>query len=111
MQSPVFFYAFLVTTDASLSFTFIGNACGIFTGSRNTRILCDPWLVDGVFEGSWCHYPPLKTRFEDVADVDAVFISHLHPDHFDVRYFNFDRQKPILILNHGPNFLRKQLKE
>ena len=99
-----------MTTSASLSFSFIGNACGIFTGSRNTRILCDPWLVDGVFDGSWCHYPPLKTRFEDVADVDAVFVSHLHPDHFDVRHFDFDRQKPILILNHGPNFLRKQLK-
>ena len=111
MQSTDFFYAFLVTTSASLSFSFIGNACGIFTGSRNTRILCDPWLVDGVFDGSWCHYPPLKTRFEDVADVDAVFVSHLHPDHFDVRHFDFDRQKPILILNHGPNFLRKQLKE
>ena len=100
-----------MTVAASLSFEFIGNACGIFTGSRNTRILCDPWLVDGVFDGSWCHYPPLTTQFEDVADVDAIFVSHLHPDHFDVRNFDFDRQKPILILNHGPNFLRRQLIE
>jgi len=41
-----------------MNFTFIANACGVFTFSRGTRLLMDPWLDDGVFEGSWCHYPP-----------------------------------------------------
>ena len=48
-----------------MKFKFIGNAGGIFTGSSGTRILCDPWIVDGVFEDSWYHYPPLKTKFSD----------------------------------------------
>lgn len=92
-----------------LTFQFIANACGIFTGSKGTKILCDPWLNDGVFEGSWCHFPPLKTTFEDVKDVDAVYVSHLHPDHFDERYFNFDKNKLLIVLDHGPNFLIRKL--
>ena len=95
---------------AGLTFTFIGNACGIFTGSKGTRILCDPWVVDGVFDGSWCHYPPLATKPEELHDVDAVYISHLHPDHFDERHFGFSRDMPLIVLNHEPNFLEKKLR-
>lgn len=93
-----------------LKFTFIGNACGIFTGKNGTRILCDPWIKDGVFEGSWCHYPPLKTKPADVLDVEALYVSHLHPDHFDERTFDFRKDIPIIVLDHGPNFLAKKLK-
>lgn len=39
-------------SSSSMMFTFIGNACGIFAGINGTRILTDPWIVDGVFEGS-----------------------------------------------------------
>ena len=96
-------------TKGPLSFKFIANACGIFTGKNGTKILCDPWLIDGVFDGSWCHFPQLKTRPEDVRDVDAIYISHLHPDHFDERYFDFDKNISLIVLDHGPNFLIKKL--
>lgn len=95
--------------NVKLGFQFIGNACGIFIGNQGTRLLCDPWLLDGVFEGSWCHYPKLKTTIDDVLDVDALYVSHLHPDHFDERTFRFDKNKPIIILDHPPNFLTKKL--
>lgn len=94
-----------------LSFQFIGNACGIFEGSKGTKILCDPWIVDGVFEGSWCHFHKLSTRMEDLEQVDAIYISHLHPDHFDERYFGtFRKDIPIICLDHGENFLIRKLK-
>jgi UDP-MurNAc hydroxylase len=35
----------------------------------------------------------------------------LHPDHFDERYFDFPKDMPIFVLEHGPNFLRKKLLE
>lgn len=98
-------------TNPSLSFEFIGNACGIFTGRDGTRVLCDPWIENGVFDGSWYHYPPLTTKPEDLLNVDAIFISHLHPDHFDERYFNFEKNTPIIALEHGPNFLKRKLLE
>ena len=100
-----------MSTRPSLTFEFIGNACGIFIGKDGTRILCDPWIADGVFEGSWYHYPPLSTTPADVLNVDAVYVSHLHPDHFDERYFDFPKDLPILALEHGHNFLRKKLLE
>ena len=90
-------------------FKFIANACGIFIGKNGTKILCDPWLVDGVFDGSWCHFSKLITTINDVKNIDAIYISHLHPDHFDERYFDFEKSIPIIVLDHEPNFLIKKL--
>ena len=90
-----------------MKFEFIGNACGIFHGSKGTKVLCDPWIVDGVFEGSWFHYPPLKTKISDLQNVDAIYLSHIHPDHFDDRFFDFPKDKKIILLDEGPNFLKK----
>ena len=92
-----------------MRFKFIGNACGIFTGSGGTNILCDPWIENGVFEGSWYHYPPLKTKISDLQNVDAIYVSHIHPDHYDDRNFDFPKNIPLIILDHGGNFLKKNL--
>jgi UDP-MurNAc hydroxylase len=92
-----------------MKFTLIGNAGGIFTGSKGTKILCDPWIEDGVFEGAWYHYPPLKTKISDIQDVDGIYVSHIHPDHYDERNFDFAKDTPLIILNEGPNFLKKSL--
>ena len=92
-----------------LSFEFIANACGIFVGKDGTKILCDPWIVDGVFDGSWCHFKKLKTTIDDVKKIDALYISHLHPDHFDELNFDFERKLPLIVLDHEPNFLIKKL--
>ena len=92
-----------------MKFKFIGNAGGIFIGSKGSKILCDPWIIDGVFEGSWYHYPPLKTKINDLKNVDAIYLSHIHQDHYDERYFNFSKKTPIILLNEGPNFLKKNL--
>ena len=92
-----------------MKFEFISNACGIFHGSKKTKILCDPWVVNKVFEGSWFNYPTLKTQIKDLQKVDAIYLSHIHPDHYDERNFNFPKDLPIIILNEGPNFLKKNL--
>ena len=92
-----------------MKFTFIANACGIFTFSSGTRLLMDPWLDDGVFEGSWCHYPPVKTSHQDLQDVDAIYLSHIHPDHYDERFFDYPKDIPIFILKSKYNFLFKNL--
>ena len=92
-----------------MKFKFIGNAGGIFTGSKGTKILCDPWIVDGVFESAWYHYPPLKTKLSDIQNVDGIYVSHIHPDHYDERHFDFSKDIPLIILNKGPNFLKKNL--
>ena len=84
-----------------MKFEFIGNAGGIFYGSEGTKILCDPWIVPGVFEGSWFHYPPLKTKIKDLQNVDAIYVSHIHPDHYDEQNFNFPKQIPLIEPHHN----------
>jgi len=58
---------------------------GIYSKS-GTSILCDPWITDGAFIGSWFHWPPLEGfEFSELAEKkwDALYISHFHADHFD----------------------------
>ena len=92
-----------------MKFKYIANACGIITGEANTRIFMDPWLNDGVMEGSWCHCPPITSKISDYQDIDLIYLSHLHPDHYDTRFFDFPKDTPIVILDEGQNFLKKIL--
>lgn len=93
-----------------MKLTFIANACQILE-SQGKKLLTDPWLVDGAFYGSWFHYPPLKTKPKDVADYDYLYISHLHPDHYDRETLKFfDKSKPVIIYDdQSNNFLEKIL--
>ena len=88
---------------------FISNACCIVESNEGTKIVSDPWLDDGVFDGSWCHFHELKTTWDDLQDVDAVYVSHVHPDHFDNRFFQFPKDTPMIVLDHGMNFIHKNL--
>lgn len=88
---------------------FISNACCIVESNEGTKIVSDPWLDDGVFDGSWCHFHELKTTWDDLQDVDAVYVSHVHPDHFDNRFFQFPKDTPMIVLDHGTNFIHKNL--
>ena len=90
---------------------FISNACCIVETNAGTKILMDPWIKNGVFDGSWCHFHKLKTSVNDLQNVDAIYISHIHPDHYDERYFDFPHDIPIIVLDYGLNFLHKNLIE
>ena len=88
---------------------FISNACCVIESKTGTKIVSDPWLDDGVFDGSWCHFHELKTTWDELQTVDAVYVRHVHPDHFDNRFFQFPKDTPIIVLDHGMNFLHKNL--
>ncbi len=69
-----------------MKITWHANACVEVEALDGTNILCDPWVEPGAFLGSWYQWPPLPTSFEDYLmdrRIDAVYVSHLHPDHFD----------------------------
>ena len=92
-----------------MKFKFIANACGVFTSKSGKTILTDPWINDGVFEGSWCHFHKLDTKITDLQSVDAIYLSHIHPDHYDPRFFDYDKNIPIFLLDHAFPFLYKNL--
>jgi len=62
--------------------TYLGHAA-ILVEVDGKRILMDPWLTDPTYHGSWWHYPALQLGVRDLPEIDYLYISHEHPDHFD----------------------------
>ena len=69
-------------------------------------ILCDAWLADGIFDGSWRPYPPLRDTEAHLKGVTHCFISHIHEDHFDVATLErMDRKAVMLVPDVYPNHI------
>lgn len=78
--------------------------------THDVKLLCDPWLVDGAYYGSWCNYPPINLEDYAFDDIDYVYISHIHPDHFDQKTMKFvDKDTPILIHEYHQKFLKRNI--
>ena len=87
--------------------TYLSSAA-ILLEDENTKVLCDPWLEDGAYYGSWAHYPPLEYDPEMLDEVDFIYISHIHPDHFDPTTLErMDADIPILIHDYRWDYLKE----
>jgi UDP-MurNAc hydroxylase len=83
----------------------------VIVESNGVKILCDPWFIDGEYYGSWHHYPPYKYDSGQFDDVDYIYISHIHPDHFSKKSLQkLDKNIPVLIHKYGSPFLKKNIK-
>lgn len=87
----------------------LGAACCLIE-TPDLRILCDPWFTDGVYDGSWFRWPRVP-EFTD--PVDAIWVSHLHPDHYDPVFlksylFRYPQTR-LLCAKHDPPFLQKMM--
>jgi UDP-MurNAc hydroxylase len=62
--------------------TCLGHA-GLHVQTRFGTILCDPWVNPAYFE-SWFVFPDNSSLdWDRFGDVDYLYVSHLHKDHFD----------------------------
>ena len=78
--------------------------------TKNVKILCDPWLVDGEMLGSWNHYPPVDFEPKDFNDVDFIYLSHIHQDHFSKKTLSkLDKNIPVLIHNFESKVFRNNI--
>ncbi|MFN3651358.1 MAG: MBL fold metallo-hydrolase [Armatimonadota bacterium] len=66
----------------ALTLTLGGNAA-VLLQADNLRVATDPWLSDRI--GPWSRWRPAGLRPEELAPLDALLISHAHPDHLDLR--------------------------
>ena len=92
---------------------YIYSAC-VCVETENSKILCDPWFTQGIYHGTWYHYPPLPSApISIVGKVDAIYVSHIHPDHYDRdflrKYLEVYPETRILIAPHKPPILRKAM--
>jgi UDP-MurNAc hydroxylase len=80
--------------------------------SENFRLLCDPWLEDGEYYGSWSHYPPynLDENINEINSYHAIYISHIHPDHCSEKTLKkISKNIPVYILAYHSKFLKFKL--
>lgn len=91
---------------------FMYSAC-VVTETPNISILHDPWFTDGIYDGTWFQFPKIDDPVQKIGDVDLVFVSHIHPDHYDPEflraYFKEFGEKEIIIAERFPNFLQTKM--
>jgi UDP-MurNAc hydroxylase len=96
--------------------TWYTNACVRVTSSKGVSILCDPWINEGAFLGSWFHWPPISGDLANqILDepCDGIYISHLHPDHYDPKFLSlFSKRRPevpIYVANFAHPWLKRSI--
>lgn len=96
-----------------IKLTYYYSAC-IKTETDDVTVLHDPWFSDGIYDGSWFQFPKMEDPINDIGDSDLIFVSHIHPDHYDPvflkNYFKKYGEKKIIISDHQPNFLYGKMK-
>ncbi len=72
---------------------YIYSAC-IVIETTDCRICCDPWFTQGIYDGSWYQYPRIADPITAIGEVDLIYVSHIHPDHYDPEFL-----RALLIAN------------
>ena len=70
-----------------MKITYITQAC-VLIEIKDIKILSDPWLVGPCWAGNLWHYPPPKRTPESFTDIDFLYLSHAHEDHFQMESIN-----------------------
>lgn len=82
--------------------TFIGHST-VVVRSEATQIVVDPWLLPADARDPEEYRPIARS---ELGKIDAVLITHSHPDHFDTgTLIKFDRRTKIVV----PNVTRESL--
>lgn len=102
-----------ISETKGISVRYIYSACVVIS-TKDVKILNDPWFTEGAYDGSWFQFPKIEKPIESIGDVDLIFISHVHPDHYDgdflKQYFSVYGKKEIIIAAHTPNHLANKMR-
>jgi UDP-MurNAc hydroxylase len=91
---------------------YIYSACVVIE-TEDTKIVCDPWF-DEIFDGAWAQYPKIDDPIEAIGQVDYIYVSHVHDDHYDPSFLKRYLAKynaQIIIGETTPNILARRMKE
>jgi len=76
-------------------------------------ILCDPWVNPAYF-ASWFPFPDnSQLDWEALGQVDYLYVSHLHRDHFDAAHLRrfISKQATVLLPEYPTSELEDELRE
>ncbi len=92
---------------------YIYSAC-VVVETSGPRILSDPWFTPGAYDGSWYQYPALPDPIAAIGPVDLIYISHIHPDHYDPiflrRYLAAHPAARLIIGAQQPPYLANRMR-
>ena len=74
---------------------FLNHSC-ILIISKEIRILCDPWFKGDAFDNGWSLLCDESHDINEL-DFDYIFISHEHPDHFNIPTLKSLKKKTTFI--------------
>src|SRR3990167_8972126 len=85
---------------------YVYSACFIIE-TQDVSVLCDPWFTEGAYDGSWYHWPvmPWADTLDRLPWCNLVYISHLHPDHWDptfLKAYQAKHGKQVVVLPGTP---------
>ena len=88
------------------------SAC-VLLETQDIKILCDPWFSDGAYDGSWYHYPVMENPVVTIGRADLIYISHIHPEHYDPKFLKLYLKKypeaKIIVASFEKNMLAKRM--
>jgi len=76
-------------------------------------ILCDPWVNPAYF-ASWFPFPDnSQLDWATLGDVDYLYVSHLHRDHFDAKHLKqfISKNATVLLPEYPTSQLEDELRE
>ena len=83
--------------------TFLSHA-SVLVESSESKLLMDPWLIGSCYWRSWWNYPPVDRDSVNDLEVDAIYITHVHWDHWHGPSLKKLFPKDTLIITHDePN--------
>ena len=73
---------------ANSNITFINHA-SVKISNNETAILTDPWYEGNAFNKGWLllYENNDKEIIQTLSDIQYIWISHEHPDHFSILFF------------------------
>ena len=98
-----------------MKITCIAHAC-LLIETGGLKILTDPWIAGPSWGGNLWVYPPAKSVPEDFGDVDVIYFSHAHEDHFQQECVErlpaaAKRQARVLIPEFGMPYFEKAVRK
>jgi UDP-MurNAc hydroxylase len=85
--------------NSSTEITTISHA-SLLINSGQKKLIIDPWLIGSCYWRSWWNYPPVDRNSLDNLKVDAVYITHVHWDHWHGPTLKKFFSKDTLIITH-----------
>lgn len=92
-----------------MEFQILSHA-GLAVRAAGFELLFDPWLIGSTYWRSWWNYPPPPEDVIRALRPDAIYLTHIHWDHFQaVTLVRFDPSTPVFIPRSPGRRLRRDL--